>query len=104
MQYLRFSCNIWRSILDNFIRKPFFHTSDIGSYIPSDGQIANFLLPHEDNEDKEAEHDVGDVDYDPVPVGAAHDEADQLHGPVHAHHHKQFQVKGISEIKNVRLH
>lgn len=60
-------------------------------------ELTHFLLPNEDEEDEHAENDVGDVRHDPVPVGTTNGEANQLHCPVDAHHHEQFQVKAVSK-------
>ena len=64
-------------------------------YIPLLHQIADLLLPHEDEEDEHSETDVGDVNDDPVPVGAAHGETQQFYRPVHSHHHEQLEVQAI---------
>lgn len=68
-------------------------------YLLFSHQSANFVFPHEDKENVDPESDIREVHHDPVPVGAAHREADHLHRPVHAHDHEQLQVQAVSAIK-----
>lgn len=59
-------------------------------YIPLEQQVLNLLLPHEYDEDEDAQHGVAEVGQDPEVTGSSEDPTYPLGHPVDAHDKEQL--------------